>query len=144
MTEKTSFSDFEKAAMKERAAELRREQENKRSKKNPEADVLEAIAEMSDTSAQIASHLHEIMHELAPNLTPKTWYGMPAYADEKKQVVVYFKYAEKFDMRYGLLCFNDQAQLDAGEMWPVDFAIPQWSEVVEAQVRKVVAQALSL
>lgn len=84
MTEKTSFSDFEKAAMKERAAELCREQEKKRSKKNPEADVLEAIAEMSDTSAQIASHLHEIMHELAPNLTPKTWYGMPAYADANK------------------------------------------------------------
>ncbi|RRG18276.1 hypothetical protein D3P96_03045 [Weissella viridescens] len=142
MSEKAGFSDFEKEAMRERAQELRREQENKRSKKNPEADVLETIAEMSDNSAEIAMHIHQLVHELAPDLKAKTWYGMPAYANADNKVVLYFKNAEKFEARYGILGFNDAAHLDAGTMWPVDFAIKNWNDQVAQAVTDLIKKAV--
>ncbi len=142
MVEQSGFSDFEKQAMKERAAELRREQANKRSKKNPEADLLEKIAEMPDDEAFIAAKLHDLVREIAPELQPKTWYSMPAYANADGKVVLFFQPATKFQSRYNTIGFNDAAQLDDGAMWPTSFAVTAWQEDVANQVSTLIKRAM--
>ncbi|TYC51084.1 hypothetical protein ESZ50_00690 [Weissella muntiaci] len=142
MSEKSGFSDEEKMAMSARAAELRREQEGKRSKKQPEADVLEAIAQMSNESAEIAINIHKLVAELAPQLSAKTYYGMPAYANKDGKVVLFFQSKDKFKTRYSTLGFNDLAQLDDGDMWPTAFGILNWSENVETKIRELIVKAV--
>jgi uncharacterized protein YdhG (YjbR/CyaY superfamily) len=142
MAEQSGFSDFEKQAMKERAEELRREQANKRSKKNPEADLLEKIAEMPDDEAYIAAQLHELISDIAPELQPKTWYSMPAYANADNQVVIFFQAATKFQARYNTLGFQDAARLDDGAMWPTAFALTSWDANVAERVKALVLQAI--
>ena len=141
MTDKISFSAFEKRALKERAAELRREQENKRSKKNPEADALELIAQMAPESAYMAAKIHDLVHELAPRLHAKTWYGMPAYANDDNKIVLFFQDKDKFESRYSTLGFEQYARLDDGDMWPTAFALARWNDDVEKQVRAVITKA---
>ncbi|KRL03570.1 iron chaperone [Liquorilactobacillus capillatus] len=139
MTQK-SFSEFERAAMKERAQELRAESNKKR---NPAADLLEKIAELPSDEAFIASNLHKLVHEVAPTLQPKTWYGMPAYADNTGQVVLFFQAASKFKERYNTLGFNGVAALDSGKMWPTAYALTVWDDEVSHFIRKLIIKAIS-
>lgn len=133
------FTDAEKAAMKERANEL------KRSKKNAdgESDVLAKIAEMPEPERAMATRIHEIVKAAAPNLSPKTWYGMPAYANKDGKVVCFFQSAHKFDARYATLGFNDAANLDEGSMWSVTFAVKELTPAVEEKIAALVKQAVS-
>lgn len=136
------FSADERDAMKERAAELKTEAGGKRSKKDGEADVLAKIAEMSDEDRAIATRIHEIVKAAAPTLTPKTWYGMPAYALDGK-VVCFFQGAGRFKARYATLGFSDTANLDDGDMWPTSFAVTRLTPAVEARIAALVTQAVS-
>lgn len=115
----TSFSEEERAAMKERARELKAEA----NKESGEKALLAKIAEMSGSDRTIAEELHKIIMETAPTLTPKTWYGFPAYANSEGKVVCFFQPAEKFKTRYATLGFSDQAALDDGDMWSTSYAI---------------------
>lgn len=133
----TGFTDEEKAAMTERARELKAA----RSKATDgEADVLAKIAEMSEPDRSMAQWVHEIVHDCAPSLAPRTWYGMPAYAKGGK-VVCFFQGAHKFKSRYATLGFSDQAALDDGDLWPTAFALKEITDVTEAAVRDLVERA---
>lgn len=136
--EQETFSDAERAAMKERAAELRKQKRG--AKKDPEADLLEKIAEMPESDRAIASRIHELVQEHAPSLTPKTWYGMPGWAKNGK-VVCFVQGAAKFDTRYASFGFNDNATIDEGTMWPTAYAITEMNvaneKVIVALLRKV-------
>ena len=140
-TVKTSsgFTDAEREAMQQRAAELRNERGGNKKADNLQA-TLEAIAAMPDSDRQIAERVHAIVLRDAPHLLPKTWYGMPAYADGK-DVICFFQAADKFDSRYATLGFNDKAQLDNGDMWPTAFAITAWTETVADRVVELVSNA---
>ena len=116
------FSDEERAAMQQRARELAAEARSNKNKAQGESDVLAAIAAMSEPDRSIAKRLHVIIKKTAPDLSPKTWYGFPAYAKGDK-VVCFFQFAGKFKTRYATLGFNDIAKLDDGNMWPVAFAL---------------------
>lgn len=135
MSDKTTFSDFEREAMRERAAELRKT-------KNSEADLLEKVAEMPEAEAQLALKIHEIVTTVAPELQPKTWYGMPAYANAQGKTLVFFQPATKFKARYSTLGFNDGAQLDDGQMWPTAYAITALTPVVIKQIETLVKQSV--
>jgi uncharacterized protein YdhG (YjbR/CyaY superfamily) len=132
------FTAEERAAMKERAQELKAEA----SKENDEKAVLAKIAEMRGSDRALAKHIHAIVKATAPELSPKTWYGMPAYARDRK-VVCFFRSADKFKSRYATLGFSDQANLDEGAMWPTDFALTNLSAAEEAKIRALVKKALS-
>jgi uncharacterized protein YdhG (YjbR/CyaY superfamily) len=127
----------EKKAVKQAAAEARRTAAGK----NTEADVLGAIAAMNDTDRAIAEGLHELVKRVAPELTPRTWYGFPAYAKDGK-VILFFQFAGKFKTRYGHIGFQDTAQLDEGTMWPTAYAITQWTASNERAVEKLIRRAL--
>lgn len=128
--------------MKERAAELKAESKRGgRSKKDTEPDVLAKIAEMPEPDRSIAARVHEIVKETAPELTPKTWYGMPAYSLAGK-VVCFFQSASKFGARYATLGFNDIARLDDGEMWPTAFAVTKLTPAVEQRIAELVRRAV--
>jgi len=134
-----SFSAEEKAAMKERAAEVKAE----KLRNSAEADtavVLEKIAELDGSDRVIAERLHEIITTTAPGLAPKTWYGMPAYARDGK-TVVFFQASGKFKTRYATLGFNDPAQLDDGTMWPTAYAIIELTEADEAAIAELIRKA---
>ena len=131
------FTAEEKAAMKERAKELKAEQD----KANWENDVLAKIAEMPEPDRVMAERLHAIVMASAPGLSPKTWYGMPAYARDGK-VVCFFQSAEKFKARYATLGFSDEANLDAGAMWPTSFALKELTAKDEAKIRALVKKAV--
>ncbi len=131
------FSDVDKQAMQQRAMELAADE------KNGEGAVLAAIAKMSGTDKTIATRLHTLIKEAAPTLTPKTWYGFPAYANKAGKVVCFFQYAGKFKTRYATLGFSDSANLDDGEMWPVTFALKQLTITEEAKIVALVKQAIS-
>ena len=131
---KEGFSAEEKAAMRARAKELK-------SKTDGESAVRSAIAAMSPQDRVIAKRVHELITSTAPDLTPKTWYGMPAYAREGK-VVCFFRDAGKFKERYGMLGFNDSAKLDSGSMWPIAFALPELTKSDEAKIRALVKKAV--
>ena len=134
---KESFSAEERAAMKERAREAKREA----SAAEDLEDVLSKIAEMPDIDRTLAERVHATVLAAAPNLAPKTWYGMPAYAKDGK-VVCFFQAAVKFKARYATLGFSDEAALDDGPMWPAAYALVEWTDAVEAQIRALVTQAV--
>jgi uncharacterized protein YdhG (YjbR/CyaY superfamily) len=136
------FSDAEKAAMKERAKELKAEAKAMKNRTAGESDLLAKIAEMPEPERAMATRLHEIVTAAAPELWPKTWYGMPAYAKNGK-VVCYFQGAHKFEARYATFGFNDTANLDDGAMWPVSFALIELTPAVEEKIAALVKQAVS-
>ena len=147
-TKKSSgFTEEEKAAMKERAKELkketRRSAKKEKQREEGESDIMEKLAEMSETDRTMATRLHELLMETAPELMPRTWYGMPAYANEDGKVVCFFQAGEKFKTRYSSFGFSDSANLDEGDMWPVSYALKKLTPAVEARVVDLVKEALS-
>lgn len=135
-TSKT-FTDEELAAMRERAQELRA------GKADGEKAVLAKIAQMSEPDRSMAKRLHTIIKANAPELSPKTWYGMPAYANKDGKVVCFFQGAFKFKYRYSTLGFNDAANLDEGAMWPTSFALKELTPAEEAKIAALVKKAVS-
>jgi uncharacterized protein YdhG (YjbR/CyaY superfamily) len=129
------FSAEEKAAMRARARELKAAEDG-------ESVVRTALAEMAPDDRALGERIHALVKESAPDLTPKTWYGMPAYAKDGK-VVCFFRNAEKFKERYAMLGFNDSAKLDDGSMWPVAYAINELTAADEAKIRTLVKKAMS-
>jgi uncharacterized protein YdhG (YjbR/CyaY superfamily) len=137
------FTDEERAAMKERAQELKAaSRRGPRAKKDGERDVLAKIAEMPEPDRAMAKRLHAIIKASAPDLSPRTWYGMPAYAKDGK-VVCYFTPASKFKSRYATFGFNDEANLDEGAMWPTSFALTKLTAAEEARIDALVKKAVS-
>jgi uncharacterized protein YdhG (YjbR/CyaY superfamily) len=130
------FSAEEKAAMRARAKELKAAADG-------ESAISEALAGMSAADRAIGKRIHELVKEAAPDLVPKTWYGMPAYANKDGKVVVFFRNAEKFKERYSMLGFNDSANLDQGAMWPIAYALPKLTKADEAKIRALVKKAVS-
>ncbi|HMB23131.1 MAG: iron chaperone [Chloroflexota bacterium] len=137
------FSAEEKAAMKERAKELKAEERMNKDRAEGEKAVLAKIAEMPEPDRSMAKRLHEIIKASAPVLSPKTWYGMPAYANQNGKVVCYFTAASKFDSRYATFGFNDDANLDEGAMWPTSFALKELNAAEEAKISALVKKAVS-
>jgi uncharacterized protein YdhG (YjbR/CyaY superfamily) len=142
MSAKKGFTDEERAAMKNRAQELKAEARAERSKAEGESAVLAAIAAMEEPDRSMAERLHAIIKTNAPDLLPKTWYGMPSYARGGK-VVCFFQTAQKFNTRYATLGFNDTANLDEGAMWPVAFALKELTAAEEAKIVALVKKAMS-
>jgi uncharacterized protein YdhG (YjbR/CyaY superfamily) len=143
-TKSTGFTAEERAAMKERAQELKAEARRGKGggKADGEADLLAKIAEMQGPDRDMAERLHAIITASAPSLSPKTWYGMPAYAKDGK-VVCFFQSAEKFRARYATFGFNDAANLDDGDMWPTSFALKALTAAEESRIAALVKQAVS-
>ena len=137
------FTAEERAAMKERAAELRAEGKKGAKKADGLQTLLDRIAQMAPDDRALAERVHVVVTEHAPGLTPKTWYGMPAYANEDGKVVIFFQDSGKFDYRYSTLGFQDAANLDDGDMWPASYALLRWSPRVEKQVAALVKAAVS-
>jgi uncharacterized protein YdhG (YjbR/CyaY superfamily) len=133
---KEGFTAEEKAAMKARARELKANEDG-------ESAVRAAIAKMSAQDRTIAKRIHELVKAAAPDLTPKTWYGMPAYANKDGKVVCFFRDAGKFKERYAMLGFNDTAKLDQGSMWPVAFALTKLTAADETKIRALVKKAVA-
>jgi uncharacterized protein YdhG (YjbR/CyaY superfamily) len=133
----TGFTAEERAAMKERAKEL------KAGKADGESDLLAKVAEMPNADRVMAKRLHAIVKDAAPDLSPKTWYGMPAYANKDGKVVCFFQSAHKFKSRYATLGFSDKANLDEGNMWPSSFALKKLTATEEKTIRALVKQAMT-
>ena len=138
---KAGFTDEERDAMKERARELKAAARADKKKADGESDVLAKIAEMVEPDRVMAERLHAIVKSSAPALSPKTWYGMPAYARDGK-VVCFFQSSQKFHTRYSTLGFSDQANLDEGAMWPVAFAVKELNAAEEARIAALVKKAV--
>lgn len=140
-TKSGGFSAEESAAMKDRAKELKAQPGGS----DGEADVLAKIDEMPDEDKALATHLHRLVHEVAPDLEARTWYGMPAYATPGKsgKVVCFFQSAGKMSTRYNVIGFSDTARLDDGAMWPTSFALLKWNPTVEKQLRALIGKAIS-
>src|SRR3990172_9248542 len=136
------FTDEERAAMKARAQELKAEARANKNKADGESDVLAKIAEMSEPERSMAKRLHAIIKASAPALSPKTWYGMPAYAKDGK-VVCFFQGAQKFNTRYPTFAFSDTANLDEGAMWSTAFALKELTATEEARISALVKKAVS-
>jgi uncharacterized protein YdhG (YjbR/CyaY superfamily) len=136
------FTDEEKAAMKERARELKAEERASKDRAEGERALLEKIAEMPEPDRSMARRIHEIVKANAPDLWPKTWYGMPAYARDGK-VVCFYQSAHKFNSRYATFGFNDTANLDEGTMWPKSFALKELTDAEEAKIARLVKKAVS-
>jgi len=130
------FSDQEKAAMKERAMELAA------GKPDGESAVLAKIAEMAEPDRSIATRIHAIIKAAAPSLSPRTWYGSPAYANKEGKVVLFFQDSGKFKTRYGNLGFSDAAHLDDGNMWPIAYALKEMTPAEEARIAALVKKAV--
>jgi uncharacterized protein YdhG (YjbR/CyaY superfamily) len=139
---KSGFTDAEQAAMKERAKELKAEARASKDRAAGEADLLAKVKEMPDSDRVMAERIHEIVTSVAPQLMPKTWYGMPAYANEAGKIVCFFQAADKFKARYATFGFNDDAHLDDGSMWPTAFALTSLTKDGEAQIESLVKQAV--
>jgi uncharacterized protein YdhG (YjbR/CyaY superfamily) len=137
------FTAAERAAMKQRAAELRAEGKQGAKKADGLQAVLDSIAKMAPEDRAVAERVHATVSATAPNLSPKTWYGMPAYANADGKVVVCFKNSGKFNTRYSTLEFQDAANLDDGDLWPVSFALQKWSPAVEQKVVELMKAAVS-
>ena len=137
------FTDEEKAAMRERAKELKAEERAKKDKAAGESDVLAKIADMQEPDRAMAKRLHDIIKSSAPALSPKTWYGMPAYANEDDNVVCFFQASLKFKTRYATFGFSDRANLDEGAMWPTAFALKKLTATEEAKIVALVKRAVS-
>jgi uncharacterized protein YdhG (YjbR/CyaY superfamily) len=140
----TTFTDEERAAMQERAKELKAEagRGKRAAKADGESDVLAKIAEMPESDRTMATRIHEIVKAVAPGLEPRTWYGMPAYAKDGK-IVCFFQSADKFKARYATFGFDQAAKLDEGTMWPTSFALTDLTAAVEAKIAALVKQAVS-
>jgi len=132
------FTAEEKAAMRERVKELKAAQEDA----DGESDVLAKIGEMNDHDRAMAERVHALIRAAGPDLSPRTWYGMPAYAKDGK-VICFFRNAQKFKTRYATLGFSDKANLDEGAMWPTDFAVMELTADVEARIGELVKRAVS-
>ena len=141
--ESDGFSAAERAAMKERAAELRAEGRMGAKKADGLQAVLDKIAEMAPEDRALAERVHVTVTAAAPELSPKTWYGMPAYANADGKIVVFFQDSGKFNYRYSTLGFQDAANLDDGDIWPVSYALQAWSPVAEKRVIELVKAAVS-
>ena len=135
-TKKESFSAEEKAAMRARARELKAAAQG-------EEAIDAALAEMTPSDRALGKKIHAIVKETAPGLTPKTWYGMPAYANSDGKVVVFFRDAGKFKERYAMLGFNDSASLDDGSMWPIAYALTKLAAADEKKIRALVKKAVA-
>ena len=133
------FTSDEKAAMKERARELKAQ----KNKADSESDLLAKIAEMPESDRVMAERLHTIMKANAPTLSPKTWYGMPAYANKDGKIVCFFQSADKFGARYATFGFNDTANLDEGAMWATSFALKKLTPTEEAKIVALVKKAVA-
>jgi len=134
--DKQGFTAEEKAAMRARAKELKAAEEG-------EAAIRAALAKMTKDDRALGERIHAIVQETAPDLVPKTWYGMPAYANQDGKVICYFKNSGKFKMRYSEFGFNDAAKLDDGAMWPIVYALTKLTKADEGQIAKLVRQAVS-
>ena len=132
------FTAEERAAMKERAKELKAE----KNRAEGESDLLAKIADLTEPDRSMARRLHEIITASAPDLSPKTWYGMPAYANKEGKIVCFFQPAQKFSTRYATLGFNDSAQLDDGSMWPTAYALMELTPAEEARIRELIKKAV--
>ena len=141
--ESDGFSAEERAAMKQRAAELRAEGKKGAKKADGLQAVLDRIAEMAPDDRALAERVHVVVTSTAPELSPKTWYGMPAYANADGKIVVFFQDSGKFSYRYSTLGFQDTANLDDGDLWPVSYALMAWSPAVEKTVVGLVKAAIS-
>jgi uncharacterized protein YdhG (YjbR/CyaY superfamily) len=137
------FTDEERAAMRNRAQELKAEARANKNKAEGESDALAAIAAMQEPDRALAKRLHAIIQDSAPALSPKTWYGMPAYANKDGKIVCFFQTAQKFNTRYATFGFNDTANLDEGAMWPVAFALTELTATEEARISALVKKAVS-
>jgi uncharacterized protein YdhG (YjbR/CyaY superfamily) len=137
------FSAEERAAMKERAAELRAEGKKGAKRADGLEALLDRIAQMAPDDRALAERVHVAVTRTAPDLAPKTWYGMPAYANEDGKIVIFFQDAGKFSYRYSTLGFQDTANLDDGDLWPVSYALRRWSPAVEKRVVELVKAAIS-
>ena len=136
------FTDEERAAMQERARELKATARRSASKADGESDVLAKIAEMAEPDRSMATRLHALITASAPDLSPRTWYGMPAYAKDGN-VLCFFQSGQKFKTRYATLGFSDKANLDDGSLWPTGFALQELTPAVEARIAALVKQAAS-
>ena len=141
-TTSKGFTDDEKAAMKERAKELKAEARADKDKAEGERTVLAAIAAMPKSDRVMAERIHAIVKASAPDLSPKTWYGMPAYANKDGKVICFFQGADKFKARYATFGFNDTANLDQGAMWPTSFALKELTAAEEAKITALVKKAV--
>ena len=141
--ESGGFSAEERAAMKERAAELRADGKKGARKADGLQAVLDKIAEMAPEDRALAERVHVTVTAAAPELMPKTWYGMPAYANADGKVVVFFQDSGKFKYRYSTLGFQEDAKLDDGDIWPIAYALTEWTPVVEKKVAELVKAAIS-
>jgi uncharacterized protein YdhG (YjbR/CyaY superfamily) len=139
--ESDGFSAEERAAMKARAAELRAEGKKGARKADGLQALLDAIEKMTPEDRALAERVHVTVTATGPQLAPKTWYGMPAYADADDKIVVAFKNSGKFNSRYSTLEFQDAAKLDDGDIWPVSYALTKWSPVVEKKIVALVKAA---
>jgi uncharacterized protein YdhG (YjbR/CyaY superfamily) len=137
------FTDEEKAAMRNRAQELKAEARASKNKAEGESAALAAIAAMREPDRSMAKRIHAIIKDSAPALLAKTWYGMPAYANQDGKIVCFFQTAQKFNTRYSTFGFNDSANLDEGEMWPVAFALKKLTATEEARISALVKKAAS-
>jgi uncharacterized protein YdhG (YjbR/CyaY superfamily) len=137
------LSEAERAAIKERAEELKAQGRGGQKKADNEKAVLDAIAEMPADDRGLAERIHALVLAKAPELLPKTWYGMPAYANTEGKVVCFFKAAAKFDGRYAVLGFEDAAKLDDAPMWPVVFAIVDWNSDIEKKIGTLITSAVA-
>ena len=142
-TESGGFTAEERAAMKARAAELRAEGKKGAKKADGLQALLDSIAAMAPADRALAERVHVTVTATAPDLSPKTWYGMPAYANAEDKVVVFFQDSGKFNYRYSTLGFQDAANLDDGDLWPVAYALQEWTAVVEKKVAELVKAAVS-
>ena len=137
------FTAEEKAAMKARAQELKAEARASKNRAEGENAALAAIAAMEEPDRSMAARLHEVVKASAPALLPKTWYGMPAYANTDGKVVCFFQAAQKFNARYATFGFNDTANLDEGAMWPTAFALKELTAAEEAKIARLVKKAVN-
>lgn len=140
---KESFSAEEKAAMQERARELKAESRRSKDRAAGEQDLLAKLAEMPEHDRLMGERIHAIVKAVAPELFPKTWYGMPAYANQEGKVVCFYQSAAKFNARYATLGFNDAAHLDQGNMWATAFALIDLTPAEEEQIAALVKKAVS-
>jgi uncharacterized protein YdhG (YjbR/CyaY superfamily) len=133
----------ERDAVKQRAKELREQEKAGKSREAGTAAVLDAIAKLGDSDRAIAEGLHKVVTEVAPDLVPKTYYGMPGYANSDGKIVVFNQPAGKFKVRYGTVVFEDRANLDDGDMWPMGYAVINWTPEVEKKISELVKKAVS-
>jgi len=137
------FSAAEKAAMKARAAELKAEERASKNRAEGEKAAQDAIAAMEEPDRSMGKRLHELIKASVPELMPKTWYGMPAYANSEGKIVCFFKPSHKFGVRYSTFGFNDSAHLDDGNVWPVEYAVMKLNSAEEAKIIALVRKAMS-